>query len=131
MKLAPALEGRQEGGSEKNEGMASDRDRRGRGRGCAPWRKVELLVANVAPHGAGSNVEEGVACETQAFEVEHARFWLFGGLASKTSSLLTLRLGCTNLFWNAQIDVLEMHNTTQIILQILCAHRVLLLYYSI
>jgi hypothetical protein len=35
--------------------------------------------------------------------------------------ILALR---TNLFWNAQIDVLEMHNTTQIILQILCAHRV-------
>jgi hypothetical protein len=29
----------------------------------------------------------------------------------------------TNLFWNAQIDVLEMHNTTDIILQLLRAHR--------
>jgi hypothetical protein len=41
-----------------------------------PRREVDLLVADVAPHGGGADVEEGVAREAQPFKVENARLGL-------------------------------------------------------
>jgi hypothetical protein len=57
-----------------------------------PRREVDLLIADVAPHGGGAHVEEGVASETQAFKVEHARRCLPAGLIDEDTSKVRVEL---------------------------------------